>query len=431
MKDQVIVVGAGVAGLTAAARLARADKQVTVLEKASHPGGRAATRVKDGYHLNLGPHALYVGGAATRLLAELGVSYSFGIPKQVLALDGGRVERYPTDLPSTFSTRLLDARDKLELLRFFATLPLAKASAVAGVDAESWIARTAHRPRVRRLIGAFMRTVAYSAALDLVSAEVLVSRLQLAIKHPVRYVDGGWQTLVDGLRRAAEDAGARVRTGARVEQLETTGQRVTGVWLADGTLLAADAVVVATTPDEALALLGDHPPELRRQLADAPAATVACLDVALDRLPRPRTLVVQDLTRPRFLTIQSTVARIAPPGGAVLHAVKQLDPRQPGDPREDERDLEAFLDELQPGWRDHVVDRACLPRMTAAGLLPTAKTGGFAGRPAPRVPGMDGVYLAGDWVGAEGYQLDAAMASADHTAKLVLGTRTAPELRAA
>src|SRR6185503_10060186 len=137
------------------------------------------------------------------------------------------------------------------------------------------------------------------------------------------YVDGGWQSIADGLRRAAEQAGAQVRTGARVEAIEIDDGRVrgagraVGVRLADGTLLAAGSVVLAMTPDEALKLLGDRAPELRHQLADAPAATVACLDVALDHLPRPRTLVVQDLDQPRFATVQSVAAKIAPPGGAV------------------------------------------------------------------------------------------------------------------
>ena len=64
------------------------------------------------------------------------------------------------------------------------------------------------------------------------------------------------------------------------------------------------------------------------------------------------------------------------------------------------------------GWRDELVKRAYLPHIMASGALPMAKSGSFAGRPDARVPGLDGLYLAGDWVGAEGFLIDASMASA-------------------
>jgi len=99
---------------------------------------------------------------------------------------------------------------------------------------------------------------------------------------------------------------------------------------------------------------------------------------------------------------------------------KHLDPRHPGDPREDERDLENLLDAVQPGWRDVLVKRQYLPRIESVGALPTAKNGGFTGRPSPRVPGLADLYLAGDWVGPEGFLVDASMASAHRVAQLVL-----------
>jgi hypothetical protein len=55
----------------------------------------------------------------------------------------------------------------------------------------------------------------YTSALDLVSAEVFVDKSQRALKHPIHYVDGGWQVLVDGLREVAERAGSRVVDDAR------------------------------------------------------------------------------------------------------------------------------------------------------------------------------------------------------------------------
>ena len=77
-----IVVGGGLAGLTAAATLARQGGPVKLVEQAKHLGGRAATSVKQEVCLNLGAHALYCGGEAFHTLRELGVPFRGGYPSQ-------------------------------------------------------------------------------------------------------------------------------------------------------------------------------------------------------------------------------------------------------------------------------------------------------------------------------------------------------------
>ncbi|MGH2584387.1 MAG: FAD-dependent oxidoreductase, partial [Dehalococcoidia bacterium] len=285
---------------------------------------------------------------------------------------------------------------------------------------QEWLERTVRRPQVRRIMTSLAWTFVYSAALDLVSAEVFVRKLQITLKNPVHYVDGGWQALVDGLRRTAEAAGARIVSGEAVAAVEHDGGRVGAVRLADGGTVPASSVIVATNPHDAVKLLGDGAyPALRGIVEGMYPAQVACLDVALRRLPRPGYPAAEDLDRPLFYSAQSLFARVAPEGEALVHAFKQLDPRQPGDPREDERELEELLDAGQPGWREQVVKRVYLPRIAAVGMLPTAGGGGFAGRPGVQVPGVPNLFLAGDWIGPEGFLSDACMASARQAARLL------------
>ena len=420
-QTDVVVVGGGMAGLTAACYLARAQMEVTVIEKASSLGGRAVTQDFEGFRFNRGGHALYTGGAASRILEELGVSYDYGIPKRTFVMQGGKLSPFPADPLGFLRADLLNAVDKLALVRLFLALGAAKPQALANTSVQGWLDQNVRRPQLRRLMTGLARTFVYSTALDLVSAELFVEKLQRALRHPVHYVDGGWRTLVDGLRAAAERAGARIVSNVRVESIEIGDGHVRGVRLHDGSVVRASAVVVATSPKDVAKLVngGEHP-AMRRIVDSLIPARIACLDVALSRLPVPDRPIVQDLDGPRFMSAQSVYSRVAPEGAALIISFKQLDPRHPGDPREDERDLEDLLDAAQPGWRDALVKRQYLPRIEAVGTLPTAREGGFSGRPGSRVTGLDNLYLAGDWVGPEGFLIDASMASARRAAEVVL-----------
>jgi phytoene dehydrogenase-like protein len=430
-RADAVVVGGGVAGLTAACYLARGSARVTLFERASELGGRAATQHVDGYTINFGAHALYTGGAATEVLRELDVRYRAAIPRHVYGLAGGRAYRLPT-APAGLFGGLLGWRDTIELVRLFARVARTASSTLGTTTVKDWLDANVRRSRVRQLMDAFARTFVYSAALDLVSADVFVHKLQLSLTHPIHYVEGGWQTLVDGLRRTAEAAGARIVTGTRVEAVVREDGRVAGVRTRDGDTIPAPVVVVATTPHEAAALLeGGAGAALRRGIEQLVPAQIACLDVALRTLPDPKHPVVFDLERPLFMTAHSRYVHVAPEGAGLIHTFKQLDPRHPAAPEDDLRDLESLLDAAQPGWRAALVRRSTLPRIAAAGALPLARSGGLAGRPGEEVPGLPGLYLAGDWVGREGFLVDASAASARRAAGLALrrmsrATRAAP-----
>src|SRR2546422_11680987 len=192
-QTDVVVIGGGMAGLSTACYLARAGVTVTLFEKAANLGGRAATQNHDGYLFNRGIHAIYTGGATSEVLQDLGITYNYGSPKETFLLHQGQIYPFPASMSSLLRSHLLTVGDKIELARIFSMLPRLKAKSLAHISVQEWLERTIKRSQVRQLMASTARVFVYSAALDLVSAEVFVTKLQLSLKHPVHYVEGGWQ----------------------------------------------------------------------------------------------------------------------------------------------------------------------------------------------------------------------------------------------
>src|SRR6266513_859974 len=70
--DRVVVVGAGLAGLSAALRLEGAGREVTVLERESVPGGRCGLLATGGYRFDTGPTVLTMPDLIADALACVG-----------------------------------------------------------------------------------------------------------------------------------------------------------------------------------------------------------------------------------------------------------------------------------------------------------------------------------------------------------------------
>jgi phytoene dehydrogenase-like protein len=412
----LVVIGGGLGGLTAAAMAAKAGLSVVVLEKATEPGGRAATTEKRGYALNLGAHALYRGGPACAALDALGVAYPGREPPVSggYALVGDTLHTLPTGFLSLVSTDVCGLSAKLEFAKLLGTLAWTDAAALDRVTVTAWLDRALQTPEARALVAAFLRVSTYASDMDRMSAGAAIAQLQHVYKHNVLYLDGGWRTLVDGLRRAAEAAGATIRTGGRATSVDTAGHVVNGVTLADGSRIAARAVIVAASPAAASALLPDSA-VLAAYARDLVPVRAACLDVALSALPDRRATFALGVDRPLYASVHTASARLAPEGGAVIHLLHYA---PSDDARADEAELTALLSRLQPKWRDVLVEKRFLPSMIASNALPTAAQGGLAGRPGGEVPGLDGLYLAGDWVGPRGQLADAVFASAGDAATL-------------
>jgi phytoene dehydrogenase-like protein len=388
---QYVVVGGGLAGLTAANALAGEGRKIMLLEQLEHLGGRAATQQDRGYLLNLGPHALHQGGVAVQTLRRWGIPIH-GKPPDVSSASflvrDGRMYPLVYTTGGLLTTRLFSAGEKWQAARILQQL--SSGEAADGESIEAWIERHARTTRVRQFAAMLVRVSTYSADLSPLSARAALAQFRSATSHGVLYLDGGWQTLIAGLEQRARQFGVEIRLGERVESLDAIQ--------ADGIVLAVPPAAVERITGRALPMI--HP------------VRVACLDLGLRTLPRGAARVALGIDQPLYLSVHSVVARLAPAGGALVHVCKYLS--SAGDGATDRRELEQFADLAIPGWREQAEVVRLLPRMTV-----TAAVFSRQGRPAVDEVGIPGVALAGDWVGTEAMLADTAVATGLRAAGMV------------
>lgn len=405
----VIVVGGGIAGLVAAAFALKAGSRVMVLEGASTFGGRGRTRTISGFRFNQGAHALNGDGPLDRVLHELGISLPGGAPPldAGVFVSAGRLHRAPFGRAGLVATTLLDDAEKREIATVLGRLFTGRAPCRPGTTLRQALDDLSGHPKVRAALGAMVRFTSVVHAPDTADGTALLDQLRGALIRDARHVDGGWQTLINALRTTCIERGGALRSRSPVASVaRDTGWHAT---LRNGVIVTAPAVVLAVPPSRAAALC----PAVGVVLpaGDPLPARAACLDLGLTGLPRPDILFALDVDRPLYFSVHSATARLAPGNGALVHAMRFIEPGETPDRQKLVGELEAFVDLLQPGWRDRVVVRRFLGAMPVHSALPLAAHRGLSGRPGAPVPDADGLFIAGDWVGPDGLLADASAAS--------------------
>src|SRR4051794_34343918 len=271
--DTVTIVGAGVAGLTAAITCAEAGAPVVLVDAHSAPGGRA--RGLDGpYRANLGPHVLYSDGPFWRWLAERELLPPYkGVP-----LTGARFRR-DGELQRMPPLPLIPAALKLRGRR-----------APVQESFREWAGHFAD-PRTAELLSAFAGVYTFHHDPGELSAAFVWERTGRVLTPPpsVRYVVGGWSSLVDALVSRARALGVTLRLGERV------------------TALPPSPVIVAVEAADARELLGDD------SLTVFSGHTL-CIDLGL-RSHRGDPFIVSDLDECGFVERYTAADHtLAPPG---------------------------------------------------------------------------------------------------------------------
>ncbi|MGB6552706.1 MAG: FAD-dependent oxidoreductase [Candidatus Binataceae bacterium] len=411
MRDfDIVVVGGGLAGLCAASCASSAGARVALYESSPELGGRARTRVKEGFCFNYGAHAMYRGGSLDTALRDQGVVARGSVPNLVAGyfVRDRTLHLAPYGRSALAETTLYPSAVKAEVGAALARFGKSAPEAGAGVNARQAVEEFSQSPHVRELIFAMLRLTSYVHDPDAADGAALFEQLHRALSNNVVYVDDGWSQLVSALAARADAGRCLLGVGQRVTAIKP-GQSWR-VETSNGNSVSARAVVVALPPQDALELL-PYAEAMRIAVDRSIAVYAACLDLGLSQLPEPRHNFALGLDEPLYLSVHSAAARLAPEGGALVHILRYLQPDQEPDKTSMLAELEGFADLVQPGWRSYVRASQFFWKMPVMCSEPLVRYRGLAGRPEVAVPGFSGLYIAGDWVGAHSLLSDASAAS--------------------
>lgn len=334
----VVVIGAGLAGLVCAHDLVRAGVDCTVLEASDGVGGRVRSDLVDGFRLDRGFQILLTAypEVARRLdLAALDL-HEFAPGAVVRTDDGMHVVgdplRRPFDLPATLRAPIGTVADKLRLARLVLSVRTTSAATLLRGPDISTRARLQAAGFGPRMTESFWRPLFAGIQLD---PDLEVSRrrfdvvLKMLASGPTAVPAAGMGAIPAQLAAGLPEG--TVRLDARVSHLEGST-----VHLTDGEPVRSRVVVVATEGPEAHRLLGGP-------VEDPGSRSVACCWFATAEPPiRGRALALDGTgSGPvRNLAVLSEVApSYAPPGRSLVAAAV------PGP------------DALDPGLQPRVVDQ--------------------------------------------------------------------------
>lgn len=397
---EVVVVGAGLAGLSVATRLAAAGRDVHLVDAADHVGGRLTTERVDGFTVDRGFQVLNTG--YPRAAADLDLE----------ALDLGWFWTGAVLWADGRAHRVVDPREHPTALLDTVRAPIGNLLREAAIGLFS--ARAGYLP-VDRLLAAPERTAEQALRAARVG-DVALERffrpflsgvlLESELATSSRYLDLLWRSFVRGriglpargMQSVGEQLADRLPAASRHLGTEVTAVEGTGVRTAEGTT-RADAVVVATDPGTASRLL----PTVQ---AAAPRQVTTHLHV-LPTSPWDAPLIV--LGSPGGRLVNSVVVSDAQPAyspdGRALVASSTLQPTTEAGVREEVARAQGVA----------TTDLEHLTSVTVTGAQPAATVPLQHRRP---VDLGGGLFVCGDHRDTPSIQ--GAMASGARTARAVL-----------
>ncbi|MGH2484390.1 MAG: FAD-dependent oxidoreductase [Ktedonobacterales bacterium] len=328
----VVVVGAGLGGLLAAAQFLRRGQRVLVVERLAHPGGRFTAKTFQGAQVSTGAVHMLPFGANGELA---GMLRALGMPHPV----------HDADVFGSFHVRgnqyvcrsilqlagVLGVRQFAELGRIGAAMLLRPPRPEErALSFREWLDRRASQRRSPELYAYFERMCHFALSVDL--ANVSYPEIVEITKNMLRYgppgiVDGGCAAMTGELERRVNAGGGEVRLQQDVLGIEHEGAAATGVRVRDRqsgeeSVVRAPLIISNIGPEATRRLTGSgDTPDSAGAVPARPEASGLKVHLLSDRSIIPHKGIMYCLDTQRIAGIvqpSNSDRRLAPPGKHLL-----------------------------------------------------------------------------------------------------------------
>ncbi len=379
-EGRVVVIGSGIGGAGAAALLAAKGYDVTLLERNSFPGGKAASFEKDGFVYDTGVHA--VGSGEKGPLGE--INDLVGGDLRWARIHGNRIAigKRAAEFPSDYGTdesiqAILDGigvlpenRDDCYVcFKELATMkPAAEMEELETVPLKEYVDRFTDDSQFHQMInatcGMLMVVTYYTGS----TSEYIYCFATMAGNASLSYPRGGMGAIARSYIESLERLGGRVEYARPVEEIIVEGGRVAGVRA--GGRIDADIVVSNMGLQPTARMVADHLPGdyYERVMAYRSSYGAVSVKYALDApvVECPMTLWMPDIndqeSLEKYVGMMYPVPSIPDPDLApegcqlvLAGAVLSPDPKKKQLNRQVLDRIEATMGMLHPGIEDHVI----------------------------------------------------------------------------
>ncbi len=450
-KYDVVVIGAGAAGLSAGALLAKEGKTVLVVERSPHLGGRALAVDDEGFKVNLGGHLIEDSGSGiTKVFEHVGKELVHGVTSREMPVWDNNTRTWGS---------IRDRNpDKAELKKVINALTNSTWDELEEWDdrpMREWMAQHTTSQGVYDLFE-------YLAVLECLTDEwwdhsasdnLWVRKMHYEEKRMAAYScwpgqgwDGMWRDLVD----AIVEHGGEVRTSCEVDRVVIENHRVIGVALGrDGRVVPNDweagevvetDCVISTLPVwNVLRVVPEwelpdwYANQIKYLAQDQ--YRVSWLNVYMateepvtmfDPKELSTWLATPHSPTPGYMYDQAAMDPSSTPAGIHLYCMGGVIPGAKGRDRRYLADMfdrfEAGMFEMYPGLRQHVWRRRGLVFDPPFGVVQKPMLVGKF-RPHWRAPNVDGLYFASETFRSRGVGTDRAARAAVTCVEDIIGHR--------
>jgi phytoene desaturase len=355
----VVVVGAGVGGITAAIHLAKSGHHVTVYEKNPRPGGRCDRISRDGHHFDTGPTLLVMPRLYESEFTTLGTSMTEMLelrrvdPTYHLVFDDGSQLALTSDMksmqdqletiePGSFqgwlrymeeghrhyqvSIERLVKPDFRKATEFFtaANIPLLH-QVKPLVKHYDNMSNYFDEPRLK---AAFTFQDVYMGLSPFEAPATFSMMPYTELAHGVWYPKGGMYQVVEALMSLAFEAGVEFSFNTAVKQIDVDGKRTRGVVVENGQFIRADTVLANADLPYVYQNLLPRDGQVKKLARKRYSCSVISFFWGVDKLYEelaPHTLFLADDYRENFDSIIRDLSLPANPS-LYVHAPARLDP---------------------------------------------------------------------------------------------------------